>query len=84
MADNVGPGKRWRSRAQFAKELGMISQEVYKLENGTTVQLKYLVKMHQVMGIDLNYLILGRHSFGDKHNSYVIKQLEKAIELLKG
>lgn len=86
MADHVGIAKKWRYKNGFAKSMGMVPQEVVKIEKGSNVQLRHLVSIQAFTGVNLNWLIAGVGEKYDVEKSSLftdhetrISNLEKAI-----
>lgn len=78
----IGPGHRWHFKRNFCDDMDMVSQELYKMENGITpVQLRHLNKFSQLTGHDLNYILTGK---GHKSNSKeILAHLQEVIRLVK-
>lgn len=86
MADHTGIAKKWRYKNSFAKAMGMVPQELTKIEKGANVQLRHLVSLHSFTGVNLNWLIAGKGEkyAVEKSNPFTdhetrISNLEKAI-----
>lgn len=86
MGDFVGIAKKWRYKNGFAKSMGMVPQELTKIEKGANVQLRHLVSLHGFTGVNLNWLIAGKGAKYDVEKSSPftdhelrISNLEKAI-----
>lgn len=80
---DIGPGRRWAYRRDFAKDMGMVSQQVHKIEKfGTHLQFHQLVRFHELTGADLHYIILGKKV--KPKNKRVITLLQEVIKELKG
>lgn len=64
MSDFTGIRKKFRYKKAFGEAIGMRQQEIIKVEHGSAVQYRHLVRMHELFGLNLNWIISGR---GEKY-----------------
>lgn len=58
--DHVGIGKIYRYKIEFAKTIGMLPQELHRIEIGEGLpQYRHIVAIHKKLGVDLNWFIAG-------------------------
>lgn len=79
MAQHVGPGKKWKFKRDFAGAMNMRPQELYKIEKGSSVQIRFLIAIHELTGVDLNYLMMGKKEQPAIDIEGRLKKLEIAI-----
>lgn len=78
MHDVTGPGKKYKYKKDFAKAMGILQQELYKIENGS-VQLRHLHKIEELTGVNLNWIICGKGEKYDERKSTAFNGLEERV-----
>lgn len=80
MAEHTGPGKRFKYKKDFAKAMGILQQELYKIERSiASVQLRHLYKIEELTGVNLNYLITGKGDKYDMKKTTAYNSLEERV-----
>lgn len=60
IAEHVGPGKKYRFKKAFASAIGMLPQELHRIEIRVgELQYRHIVAIHKKLGIDLNWFVAG-------------------------
>lgn len=80
MADSTGPGKRFKYKKDFAKAMGILQQELYKIERSiASVQLRHLFKIEELTGVNLNWIVCGKGEKYDERKSTAFNGLEERV-----
>lgn len=82
LSDHVGLGKRFRYKIGFAKAIGMLPQELHRIEKGEgELQYRHIVALHRKLGVDLNWFIAGTLP-GEKLSDKRVQKIRNTIKEL--
>lgn len=59
---NIGPGRKYRFKKDYTDAAGMKQQELSKIEAGASIQLRHLLQLKRLTGVDLNWILCGKQA----------------------